>query len=239
MLMLIGYDLTPPAADYDALGEALDKCGDQLSIHSGHRLVDSDQSPARVRDCIAGRLGLGPGDRILVLPVGGSWAHRGLDAVPAGGPSAADWLALRVQGSADELGVLALAYILHDTEGSDRKGFKKAIEGLSIYTAHGYLHPMNSLSLLATDRAPAAVCRELARTLENRGELPDELLVIPVRGDGACFGLSAQDLAWFKERGIKLAAPRKRARPSPLPPGPGPERRPAVPSEPPSAGVAA
>lgn len=207
MLMLIGYDLTPPA-NYAALSAALKTCGHVLNIHSGHRLVDSVQSPAEVGDCLVAQLGLGAGDRILVLPVGGSWTHHGLD-VPANGQTAAEWLAEHVRGSADEAGVLALAYILHDTEGSDRKEFKKAIEGLSIYTAHGYLHPVHSLSLLATDRAPWAVCSELAKSLPNRGgnNKPDELLVIPVRrGEAAHLGLSEEDAAWFKERGIKLAA---------------------------------
>lgn len=222
MLMLIGYDLTRPA-NYAALGKALAACcGDpnHLNIHRGHRFVDSDESPAQVRDRIEATLRGRPDgdDRVLVLPAGGSWAQRGLDVGQAGKPTAADWLERHVQASADEVGVLALAYVLHDTEGSDRKVFKEAIESLSIFRAHGYRHPVNSLSLLATDRAPWAVCSELAKSLPNRGGTarPDELLVIPVHPGGAYLGLPAKDVAWFRERGIKLAGPKRRpARPKP------------------------
>jgi hypothetical protein len=217
MLMMIGYDLAEPADRNRILGDALSAIGVDHNLRNMVWLVDTGEPPGRVLARITTHLGLAKGhpkaaDRLVVLPIctGGCWAQRGLRKHQ---PAEAIRLIENGLGREDRGAVLAVAYTLH--RGADYRAFRRAIEELAIYRQDGYCHPLEGVSFLATDRTPAAVSEELAKSLPNRAgkDRPDELFVVRVRAGetGAEYGLDAEVVEWFGKRRIKLQASSKAA----------------------------
>jgi|GEM_PF-1887181 len=83
--LCVYYDLNDPQHQYGELIAYLESYKDYAQVGSRIWFIDTDRSPAQVRDDI-NNLAMPSGDRIIVFNVGAAWSSSGLK------PETSDWL---------------------------------------------------------------------------------------------------------------------------------------------------
>jgi hypothetical protein len=71
-ILFIGYDLGKPSRDYAAMEDAIEGLGDSARFLQSNWFVDTDLTPAEVRDQL--KKATDSDDSLMVFPVGHGWA---------------------------------------------------------------------------------------------------------------------------------------------------------------------